>query len=44
MGRDKKETEEKKGLIFPLEFHPEVELDLINAREFYELRREGLGE
>jgi toxin ParE1/3/4 len=43
MGRNKKEVEEKKDLIFPFEFHPQVEFDLLDAQEYYEERRPGLG-
>ena len=44
MGRNKEETEKKEGIIFSVEFHPEVEFDLLQAHEFYEEQRAGLGD
>ena len=39
MGRNKEGAEEKKAIIFPFEFHPDVEFDLQDAYDFYEERR-----
>ena len=44
MGRNKEGAEKKKGLAFPFEFHPEVEFDLLDARDYYDNQRQGLGD
>ena len=44
MGRNKGRAEKETSLIFPLQFHPEVEFDMQDAWEFYESRRIGLGD
>ncbi len=44
MGRTKEGAGQKRKIALTIEFHPEVEIDLADARDFYEKRRNGLGD